>query len=283
MELVLAQPVDRRTTYLAADRGDRAPPPRCSGSRSSPAFSPVAFPPAARPSWPWRRPPSYPVCAGVGALASQLAPNRRVALQLGFGVIGLLFMLRVIADTASGAGWLRWATPLGWAENLRPFTAPSPRPAAADRRDGPAPAGGGAHPRAPRRRHRPAARARRRGPAAAPALLADRAGPARRAREPHRWTAGVAVFAFMLGVVSESVTSGEHPRRRAGPDREARRRLAPDPGRLPRVRLRLLRPHREPLRGGAGRRRARAEAEQQLETLFALPVGRTRGSAGAWR
>jgi ABC-2 type transport system permease protein len=67
-----------------------------------------------------------PVCVGVGALASQLAPTRRLALELGGAVIGLLFLLRVIADTASGMGWLRWATPLGWAEELRPFASTRP-------------------------------------------------------------------------------------------------------------------------------------------------------------
>jgi ABC-2 type transport system permease protein len=66
------------------------------------------------------------VCVGVGALASQLAPTRRVALELGGAVLGLAFLARVIADTSSGAGWLRWATPLGWAEELRPFSGPRP-------------------------------------------------------------------------------------------------------------------------------------------------------------
>ncbi len=62
-----------------------------------------------------------PVCVGIGAVSSQLAPTRRIALELGGAVIGFLFLLRVIADTSSGAGWLRWATPLGWAEEMRPF------------------------------------------------------------------------------------------------------------------------------------------------------------------
>jgi ABC-2 type transport system permease protein len=56
------------------------------------------------------------VFVGVGAVASQLAPSRRIALELGGALVGLFFLLRVIADTSSGAGWLRWATPLGWAE-----------------------------------------------------------------------------------------------------------------------------------------------------------------------
>jgi ABC-2 type transport system permease protein len=67
-----------------------------------------------------------PVCVGVGAVASQLAPTRRIALELGGAVVGLFFLLRVIADTASGVGWLRWATPLGWAEEFRPFTGARP-------------------------------------------------------------------------------------------------------------------------------------------------------------
>jgi ABC-2 type transport system permease protein len=67
-----------------------------------------------------------PVFAGVGALASQLAPSRRLALELGGAAVALSLLLRVIADTSSGAGWLRWVTPLGWAEELRPFTGAQP-------------------------------------------------------------------------------------------------------------------------------------------------------------
>jgi ABC-2 type transport system permease protein len=67
-----------------------------------------------------------PVFVGVGALVSQLAPSRRLALELGGLVIGLFFVLRVIADTSSGASWLRWISPLGWAEELRPFTGAQP-------------------------------------------------------------------------------------------------------------------------------------------------------------
>jgi ABC-2 type transport system permease protein len=66
------------------------------------------------------------VFAGVGAVASQLAPTRRIAIELGGATVALFFMLRVIADTATSAGWLRWATPLGWAEELRPFTGAHP-------------------------------------------------------------------------------------------------------------------------------------------------------------
>jgi ABC-2 type transport system permease protein len=64
---------------------------------------------------------SVPVFAGVGALASQLAPTRRLASELSMAALVLALVVRVIADTSSGLQWLRWATPLGWAEELRPF------------------------------------------------------------------------------------------------------------------------------------------------------------------
>jgi ABC-2 type transport system permease protein len=66
------------------------------------------------------------VSLGVGAVVSQLAATRRLALELGAGALGLAFVLRVIADTASPLGWLRWLTPLGWAEELRPFSGSRP-------------------------------------------------------------------------------------------------------------------------------------------------------------
>ncbi|HLY47675.1 MAG TPA: hypothetical protein VKR21_00630 [Solirubrobacteraceae bacterium] len=67
-----------------------------------------------------------PVFAGVGALASQLASTRRQALELGGAMVALSFLLRVVADTSTGAGWVRWLTPLGWTEEMRPFTGTRP-------------------------------------------------------------------------------------------------------------------------------------------------------------
>lgn len=67
-----------------------------------------------------------PVFAGVGALASQVLPTRRLALELSGGVLTVCLLLRAIADTSPGVAWLRWVTPLGWAEQLRPFSHPRP-------------------------------------------------------------------------------------------------------------------------------------------------------------
>jgi polyether ionophore transport system permease protein len=64
--------------------------------------------------------------AGVGALASQIGSTRRSASSLASLALGVAFALRVVADTTSGYGWVRWTTPLGWAEELRPLTAVRP-------------------------------------------------------------------------------------------------------------------------------------------------------------
>ena len=63
---------------------------------------------------------------GLGALACQLAPSRRVALELTGALLLLALVLRVVADTSTSLGWLRWVTPLGWSEELRAFAGPRP-------------------------------------------------------------------------------------------------------------------------------------------------------------
>ncbi len=67
-----------------------------------------------------------PPFVGVGALASQLAPRKRVATAIGSGAVAVSLLVRAIADTTTGAGWLRWATPLGWAEQTRPYSGAQP-------------------------------------------------------------------------------------------------------------------------------------------------------------
>lgn len=69
---------------------------------------------------------TVPVFVGVGALASQLAPTRRLALELSSAALVAALILRVVADTSSGLEWLRWVTPLGWSEELRAFAGPQP-------------------------------------------------------------------------------------------------------------------------------------------------------------
>jgi ABC-2 type transport system permease protein len=150
------------------------------------------------------------VCAGVGAVASQLAPNRRLALEIGGALVGLFFLLRVVADTTSGVGWLRWATPLGWAEELRPFAGPQPvvlllplgasvlllaaSARIAARRD----IGAGLLP------ERDTADPSRR-------LLSSPEGQALRSGRGTliAWPGCVAIFAFILGTISTSISSAD--------------------------------------------------------------------------
>jgi len=66
------------------------------------------------------------VFAAVGALASQLAPTRRAA-QAGAGVaLAAAVFFRIVADIGHGIGWVRWITPIGWVEQVRPVTGARP-------------------------------------------------------------------------------------------------------------------------------------------------------------
>ncbi|MGZ4177391.1 MAG: polyketide antibiotic transporter [Solirubrobacteraceae bacterium] len=69
---------------------------------------------------------TIPVFIGIGALASQLVATRRRAVELAAGCLALAFATRVLADTAGGVGWLRWLSPMGWVEEMRPFAHPAP-------------------------------------------------------------------------------------------------------------------------------------------------------------
>lgn len=61
----------------------------------------------------------------VGALCGQLATTRRGAAAIAAGVFGTAFLLRVVAYSSSTLGWLHWATPLGWIDELQPLTGSS--------------------------------------------------------------------------------------------------------------------------------------------------------------
>jgi ABC-2 type transport system permease protein len=65
---------------------------------------------------------SAAVFLAAGALASQLAATRRQAAAYAGYAFGACYALRMVADSGVGLDWLRWATPLGWIEILRPLT-----------------------------------------------------------------------------------------------------------------------------------------------------------------
>ncbi|MCA1842082.1 MAG: hypothetical protein LC792_02620, partial [Actinobacteria bacterium] len=58
----------------------------------------------------------------VGVLASQLVATRRGANLLGAGLLAGSYLIRMAADSDPTIGWLRWASPIGWIEELRPLT-----------------------------------------------------------------------------------------------------------------------------------------------------------------
>lgn len=125
MELVLAGIVDRRTAYLSAMTAIAASVVILWIGEFA-GFVLGGLPVGGSAILALATASVVPVCVGVGALASQVAPTRRMALELGGAVVGLFLVLRVIADTGGGVGWLRWATPLGWAEELHPFSGTRP-------------------------------------------------------------------------------------------------------------------------------------------------------------
>jgi ABC-2 type transport system permease protein len=186
----------------------------------------------------------------------------------------VLLLLRVVADTVAGAGWLRWLTPLGWAEEMRPFGGPRPAvlllPVAAGALLLVAAARLGA--------------SRDLGSG----LLPDRSGgsglrllssPAAQALRGQRgtllvWAACFGVFAFILGVVASSVSSSGIP---AGASREIAKlgtgSITTPSGYLAFVFLIYVLGVSLFCCAQVGAAR-REEADQQLETLLALPVGR---------
>jgi ABC-2 type transport system permease protein len=61
--------------------------------------------------------------AGVAAVTAQAAATARGARGLGIAVLAACYLLRAFGDSAGAAGphWLGWLSPLGWAEQIRPY------------------------------------------------------------------------------------------------------------------------------------------------------------------
>jgi ABC-2 type transport system permease protein len=62
----------------------------------------------------------------IGMFVGQLSANRRDANLIGAGVLAASYLVRMVADSDPALGWLRWASPLGWIEELRPLTGSRP-------------------------------------------------------------------------------------------------------------------------------------------------------------
>jgi len=64
--------------------------------------------------------------AGFAAVTAQLFDLRRRAVGAAAGLLALAYLLRMVANAADRFGWLRWATPYGWMDNLRAYGDPNP-------------------------------------------------------------------------------------------------------------------------------------------------------------
>ncbi len=61
--------------------------------------------------------------SAVAAVAAQLTESARAGTGLSLVVLGLSYVFRAMGDTAGDAGpaWLSWVSPIGWAQQIRPF------------------------------------------------------------------------------------------------------------------------------------------------------------------
>ncbi|HEX8629859.1 MAG TPA: ABC transporter permease, partial [Catenuloplanes sp.] len=59
--------------------------------------------------------------AAVAAAAAQLTEAARPARGLALAALGGAYLLRAAGDTSVDAFWLSWLSPLGWAQQARPF------------------------------------------------------------------------------------------------------------------------------------------------------------------
>lgn len=222
-----------------------------------------------------------PVFVGIGALASQLAPTRRGAVELSSGALAGALLLRVVADTSSSVSWLRWATPLGWAEELRPFADPRPAvlvlplaatalllaaaAAIATRRD----IGSGLL----AARDTSAPRLRLLSSPMAQALRAERGSLI-------AWLVGVGFFALIVGLLSHSFTSASVPGNlRAQLQKLGGASLTTPSGALAFYFLFFTLVISLFLCAQVAAAR-REEADGRLETLFALPISRSNWLGG---
>ena len=141
----------------------------------------------------------------VGAVTSQLFGSRRRAVGTAGGVLGVSYVIRMIADGTQDSEWLRWASPLGWVETLRgvrleqPAAAGAARPHTAD----PVRRRGGAR-RAARhgRRNHPRHGDRHRAPAAA--AQSARFRVRERVGGLLGWGLGLLAFGFVLGAITKA-------------------------------------------------------------------------------
>ncbi|GAA1481325.1 exporter of polyketide antibiotics [Gordonia sinesedis] len=58
---------------------------------------------------------------GIALVAAQVAQTSQIAMMLGATVVLVGYLLRGVADATGDLSWLRWVSPVGWAEMIDPF------------------------------------------------------------------------------------------------------------------------------------------------------------------
>jgi ABC-2 type transport system permease protein len=59
--------------------------------------------------------------AGVAAVTAQVLNVRRRVVAIATAVFSVFFLVRMVANSNDARGWLRWLTPFGWMDELRPY------------------------------------------------------------------------------------------------------------------------------------------------------------------
>ncbi|GAA1586336.1 exporter of polyketide antibiotics [Kribbella sancticallisti] len=61
--------------------------------------------------------------AGIGAITAQLTENARTANGFTAIALGFSYVVRALGDSAAADGprWISWFSPIGWAQQIRPF------------------------------------------------------------------------------------------------------------------------------------------------------------------
>jgi ABC-2 type transport system permease protein len=61
--------------------------------------------------------------AGIAAICAQLTQGARTAIGTALATLGVAFVLRAAGDSSGhgGTSWLSWLSPIGWAQQIRPY------------------------------------------------------------------------------------------------------------------------------------------------------------------
>jgi ABC-2 type transport system permease protein len=63
------------------------------------------------------------VMTAVTAVAAQVATTTRGCSAIALGILSAAVLIRAVADSVDGAGWLSWLSPLGWMTKIQPYGA----------------------------------------------------------------------------------------------------------------------------------------------------------------